>query len=348
MWHGIHGHDAIVERFRRTLENDRLASTYLFTGPAGIGKRRFALQLAHALLCTESADARLEPCGRCESCRLFAAGKHPDLELAELPKDKSRLPIDLFIGDREHRHQDGLCHRIALKPFYGGRRIAVIDDADHFSQESANCLLKTLEEPPPRSLLILISTSPSRQLPTIRSRAQVIRFQPLDAETVAHILVDTKSVTDPASARRAAELSEGSVERAIELADPAVWAFREQLFAQLTSPSAVRLARAVQAFVDEAGKEPARKRDRLRTVLDFAISHYRQILASATNGHESGGLDRRQVGAAEAVIGGLDACVAALEHLDRNANLAILIQNWSEALDMPTAGGIIPFQHAGH
>src|SRR3954463_5281833 len=196
MWHGILGHDDVVDRFRRTLASGRLASTYLFVGPPGVGKRRFALELAHSLLCTGNDEASLEPCGQCESCRMFAEGSHPDLELIGLPADKSTLPIELFIGDREHRNQEGLCRRIALRPFFGRRKVAIIDDADHFGIASANCLLKTLEEPPPSALLILIGTSPSRQLPTIRSRSQIVRFQPLDVETVAKILLDIGAVAD--------------------------------------------------------------------------------------------------------------------------------------------------------
>jgi DNA polymerase III subunit delta' len=333
MWHGIYGHDEIAERFRRTLASGRLASTYLFVGPAGIGKRRFAMQLAQALLCTQSADASLEPCGRCESCRLFAAGNHPDLDVVALPKDKSRLSIDLFVGDREHRHQEGLCHRIALKPFLAGRRIAIIDDADHFNQESANCLLKTLEEPPPRSVLILIGTSPSRQLPTIRSRAQIVRFQPLDTETVARILTESGLVPDRQQATKAAELSEGSVERAVELADPALWGFREQLFAELRAPAAVRLARSVQSFVDEAGKETSQKRDRLRTVISFAIAFYRHQLHSPAGAASLGG--SRDVESIERGVQSLDACLSALEHVDRNANLAMVIQHWGDGLSDP-------------
>jgi DNA polymerase-3 subunit delta' len=324
MWHGILGHDAVVEQFRRTISAGRLASTYLFVGPDGVGKRRFALQLSHALLCTQSPDAALEPCGHCQSCRLFAAGNHPDLDIVGLPKDKSKLPIELFVGDRDHRHQEGLCHRIALKPFLSDRKIAIIDDADYFNQESANCLLKTLEEPPPRSLLILIGTSPSRQLPTIRSRSQVVRFAPLDAEVVARILVESGLVANREQAAKAAELSGGSVSHAVELADPDLWNFREQLFAELGSPSPVRLARAVQAFVDEAGKEAAQKRDRLRIVMGFAISFYRRALCE--NGTP---------GELERAIEALDACLLALEHLDRNANLAILIQHWSDELAAP-------------
>ena len=105
-----------------------------------------------------------------------------------------------------------------MKPFLGGRRIAIIDDADFFNAEGANCLLKTLEEPPPQSVLILIGTSPARQLPTIRSRCQVIRFLPLPEETVARLLVAKALVTDVAEAARLARFSEGSLQQAIQVA----------------------------------------------------------------------------------------------------------------------------------
>jgi DNA polymerase-3 subunit delta' len=326
MWHGILGHDEVVEQFRRTLASGRLASTYLFVGPPGVGKRRFAIELAHSLLCLESDEAALEPCGNCDSCRMFAASNHPDLELIGLPPDKATLPIDLFIGDREHRNQEGLCHRIGLRPFFGRRRIAIIDDADHFGIPSANCLLKTLEEPPPSALLILIGTSPSRQLPTIRSRSQVVRFHGLDVETVAKILIESGAVTERQLALRAAELSEGSVERARQFADPSLWSFREQLSSALTaSPiDSVRLARAVQAFVDEAGKESSQRRDRLRVVIGFAVEFFRSKL--------------RRDQPHEADLQSLEACLASLEQIDRNANLGLVIQHWCEELSSFSGG----------
>lgn len=327
MWHGILGHVDVVEQFRRTLASGRLASTYLFVGPPGVGKRRFALELAHSLLCSESEETALEPCRKCESCRMFAAGNHPDLELVGLPPDKATLPIKLFIGDKEHRNKEGLCHNIGLRPFFGRRRIAIIDDADHFGIESANCLLKTLEEPPLSALLILIGTSSSRQLPTIRSRSQVVRFRGLDVETVANILIESGAVAERSLAMRAAELSEGSVERARQLADPALWSFRDQLSSALAaSPiDSVRLARAVQAFVDEAGKESSQRRERLRIVIGFAVEFYRSKLRS-NQPHEPD-------------LQALEACLAALEQVDRNANLGLIIQHWCEELS-GFSGGI--------
>src|SRR5207237_8587076 len=110
MRHVILAHDDVVEHCLRTLAAGRLPTTYLFVGPPGVGKRRFAIELAHSLLCTEVDESLLEPCGQCDSCRMFAAGNHPDLELISLPPDKATLPIKLFIGENEHRNQAALCH----------------------------------------------------------------------------------------------------------------------------------------------------------------------------------------------------------------------------------------------
>lgn len=329
MWQGIYGHDEIVERFRQTLRAGRLASTYLFVGPAGTGKRRFALELAHSLLCTNSAEANLDPCGVCDSCRMFAAGTHPDLEVVGLPADKTTLPIKLFIGDDEHRNKEGLCHNLGLRPFFGRRRIAIVDEADHFSIPSANCLLKTLEEPPASALLILVGTSPSRQLPTIRSRSQVVRFSPLAADVVAELLIATGVVSDRVYAEQIASLSDGSLERAKQLADRSLWEFRTQLLAALRAArlDSVRLARAVQSFVDEAGKEAAQRRERLRTIIGFALEFYRGMLRES------------QDGGTMVAVSQLDSCLLALEQIERNANVGLVIQHWCESLSQVSHHG---------
>ncbi|MGI9429228.1 MAG: ATP-binding protein, partial [Bythopirellula sp.] len=190
MWQGILGHDAVVDRFRNSLRQGRLAASYLFLGPAGVGKRTFAVKLAQALFCQQGDSAQLEPCGKCESCLLLLAGNHPDLDLVGLPAGKRWLPVDLFLGDRDHRNQVGLCHNISLRPQMSRRRVAIIDDADYFTTESANCLLKTLEEPPPGAAIILIGTSRGRQLPTILSRTQTVRFSPLSAAILRELILE--------------------------------------------------------------------------------------------------------------------------------------------------------------
>jgi DNA polymerase III subunit delta' len=339
MWHGILGHDDVVERFRRTLERGRLASTYLFVGPAGIGKRRFALELAKALLCSETDDRVLEACGRCESCRLFAAGNHPDLDVVGLPPNKSDLPISMFIGDKDHRHQEGLCHRISLKPYLGRRRIAIIDDADHFNQESANCLLKTLEEPPPESLLILIGTSPSRQLPTIRSRAQIVRFGGLPPVAIREIL-EEQGIAEGDRAAKLAESCEGSVERAAEIVTPELWDFRVSLLERLARPrwDAVETGKWVLDFVQAAGDEAALRRHRLRFVIGLVMDYYRKLLrlqAGKTGDEQQAGESRSSIVDAAPSLESLDACLAALEQVDRNANLALVVSYWLCSLARP-------------
>lgn len=342
MWQGIQGHDTVADNLRTTLRRGRLASTYLFVGPSGIGKRRFALALAKSLLCRRPAGDPLAPCDECDSCRLCEAGNHPDLHVVGLPPEKTFLPVDTFIGDKDHRNREGLCHRISLKPYLGDRKVAIIDDADHFNQESANSLLKTLEEPPPRSLVVLVGTSASRQLPTIRSRTQVVRFAPLEPHVVAEILLALGVAADQQQAVQLAAYGEGSVRRAITLADPSLWQFRDQLLNQLvTGPSdSVRLAKALQAFVDDAGKDAASRRERLRIGVKFAVEYYSGLMRAQLGGQARGDARTQQaiqtalvhecVTSTQGALQRLEECLAALECVDRNANLALVIQKWSE------------------
>jgi DNA polymerase III subunit delta' len=342
-WHGIYGHDDVVEQFRRALGRGRLASSFLFAGPAGIGKRSFAAKLAQAMLCQTVPEAMLDPCGTCPSCAQVLAGTHPDVYVVGKPEDKSFIPLELLIGEREHRRREGLCHNIGLKPYLGGRKIAVIDDADYLNAEGANALLKTLEEPPPRSVLILIGTTPAKQLPTIRSRCQLIRFQPLSIETVAGLLVSQRLVGDPAEAERLARYSEGSIQRALELSDSALWSFRNTFYGRLSEPvlDSVGLAQTVSAFVDEAGKEAPARRARLRQIVRFAAEFYRQLLHaqcgtslsedSELRTHVSRAIERGQA-VGEATARRLDRCLDAAAQIDRNANQATLVECWMDDL----------------
>jgi len=342
-WHGILGHDDVVEQYRRALKRGRLASSFLFAGPEGVGKRAFALKLAQALLCRTRPEAALEPCETCPSCAQVAAGTHPDLAVVERPKDRAFIPLELLIGDKEHRGREGLCHHLALKPYMGGRKAAVIDDADYLNPEGANCLLKTLEEPPPRSVLILIGTSPAKQLPTIRSRCQLIRFRALQPEVVAELLVSRGLVPDAADARRMAEHAEGSVQRALELAQPELWEFRQTLYGHLARPvlDSVQTARDVAAFVEEAGKQPAARRRRLRQLVGFAADFYRQLLrAEADAGPPADAELSTYVSQAvrsssadfEQTAARLQRCLDAGEQIDRNANQSTLIEAWLDDL----------------
>jgi len=325
-WHDIHGHDAVVERFRRALARGRLASSFLFAGPSGVGKRTFALKLAQSLLCQTRPEAALDPCGKCAACVQVVAGTHPDLDVVGKPEDKAFIPLELLIGQRDHRRREGLCHKLSVKPSQGGRKIAVIDDADSLNAEGANALLKTLEEPPPRSVLILIGVSPAKQLPTIRSRCQLVRFQPLPQETVAELLLSKGliQVQDRQEALRLAQHGEGSLQRAMELADAELWSFRDALFGRLSEPQlkSVELAQTISALVDRAGKEAAIRRARLRQVVEFAAEFYRRKLRE--------NCDDPTV--CEQASARLERCLDAAAQIDRNANQPTLIETWLDDL----------------
>ena len=337
----MRGHEAIVDRFRRALAKGRLASTFLFVGPPGIGKRTFALWLARALLCERVPAELLAPCGACASCLQVLSGNHPDVEQVAKPADKAFIPLEQLIGDAEHRMRAGLCYNIALKPYSGRRKIAIIDDADFLNKEGANCLLKTLEEPPPKSLLILIGTSEQRQLPTIRSRCQIVRFQPLAQSDVAELLVECGLCGDAAVARAAAGQSQGSLERAALWCDEGLIEFRRELLGLLSqaefdqAPAAKRIGQ----FVDEGGRESAVKRARLRLVVSLAEELYRAALLSVEAGHAAADDELAQAVsraarwlAEDAPAAGLEVCLETYAHIDGNANQATLIEWWLDEL----------------
>ena len=311
----------------------RLASTYLLVGPRGIGKHTLAMRLAQAFLCQARPIEALDPCGVCDSCQQVAARTHPDLLLIAKPADKSFIPLSLLVGDDQRRMREGLCHDIALRAFSGGRKIAVIDDADDLNEEGANALLKTLEEPPPGSVLFLVGTTADKQLPTIRSRSQIIRFGGLDPEIIAELLLAQGVVENAADAQRLAALAEGSLSRAVELADDELWAFRDQFLAQLArvDQNSVALAREVNEFVDSAGKDAPSRRRRLRQIIRLAIDFHRDQLRAATAAGDTPEEWQRLASLVERSLEGL-------AQVDRNAHQATLIDCWLDELGQAQAG----------
>lgn len=338
-WQDIVGHDRQIERFRRSIQQQRLATTFLFVGPEGIGKRTFALKLAQAMLCSRVPEAKLEPCGVCPECTQVESNSHPDLQVVSKPADKAYIPVDTFIGDRDHRMRAGLCHFISLTPSGGKRRIAIVDDADWLNVEGANSLLKTLEEPSPGAVIILISTSLQRQLPTIRSRSQVIQFHPLADEQVADCLLRTGAAESTEQANEMASRAAGSISSAIAMSDPGIIEFRRALFAELAKPSISRhrLAKLVNEFADANGKEAAARRKQLRLAFDCAIVFYRGLLRACCESSETPDVELQQHISQlleqtepnlDLMIWQLDRCVESLQHVRSNANLGILVDAW--------------------
>jgi len=349
-WQGILGHDRIADQLRTAVARGRLASTFLFVGPNGVGKSTFAIRFAQALLCETNPERDLAPCGSCPACQQVTAMTHPDLEYVVKPKEKSFIPIELFIGDRDHRSREGLCHIMALKPFRGGRKIAIVDDADFLNQEGANCLLKTLEEPPPKSVIMLIASSEQKQLPTVRSRCQIIRFQPLEQKLVAKVLFEKELVSDQQEADDLAALADGSISQALSFANPSIREFRVQLMEQLTSIDSRRPAfmKSLTSIVDEAGKDAPARRARMRFVMQTATGFYTQLMRIRCGAPATGDSDMRRAvekaqslwpGEADTAAKCVQRCMDAETHVLSNANQATVLECWIDDLAELTRSG---------
>ncbi|MCX7413030.1 MAG: DNA polymerase III subunit delta' [Planctomycetia bacterium] len=342
-WQGIEGHDAVVDAFVGAQARNRVAGSYLFIGPAGVGKATFARKLAKALVCAAPRPG-LVPCESCASCVQAEAGSHPDIDVVQKPEDRATIPLDTFIGDADHRMREGLCWRILLRPALGGRKVAIILDADHLSDEAANSLLKTLEEPPDGAVMILVGTALERQLPTIRSRCQIVRFGPLPEDAVFRILQREAEPgqTDERRLRACAAAAGGSLARARLLLDPALTEFRGRLAALLAHQPlhGVELARETLALVEAAGKDAPPRRARLRLVLESALDFLRAVLRRDTVGElPADPVMARGIagwnGTAEEASTALLHTLDALDAVDRNANLTILIDAWTAILEEP-------------
>ncbi|HOP77569.1 MAG TPA: DNA polymerase III subunit [Thermogutta sp.] len=348
MWHGIKGHDENVERFRRAVSRGRIGGTYLFLGPPGIGKKLFALKFAQTLLCEKHPAELFDPCEACASCLQVISRTHPDVMFVSRPPEKSFIPLETLIGERGQRNVEGagLIGHLALKPYSGRFRIGIIDDADYFNAEGANALLKTLEEPPPQALLILIGTSASKQLPTIRSRSQIVRFRPLPVDILTELILEEGLSQNLDEARRLAQLSGGSLERARDLADPEMWPFWVRWRAELSGISfdAVTWSQEFRTFVDNAGKEAAARRKRLYHILSFTANFLRDAITLLVGGHADDSTSaecqnfvrviKEILGpdAVEVIQHCVETCLQACEDIERNANLTILIDDWITTL----------------
>jgi DNA polymerase-3 subunit delta' len=330
-WQTLIGHAQIRQWFSVAIGKGRLGGSFLFVGNTGIGKRTVATLLARTLLCESNPPDQMNPCGTCQACVQVAAASHPDLIRLSKPADKSFIPLELLIGPPDSRMQEGFCRDVRLRPHRGQRKVAIIEDADYLNEEGANCLLKTLEEPPPCAMIILIGTSEQRQLPTIRSRCQTIRFLSPTGDDAQRLLREVHGVD--ASEEQifdALETAGGDVHVAAELLAGGADRLRQAIDAQLnaTHPDPLALKRIITGHVDQAGKEPSKKRDAMRDVFAMAVQHYRRRLR-----HDAAG----QV-VAPVTLARLDRSLRALREVDRSANQATLIECYAADIAAGTTG----------
>ncbi len=190
----ILGQDKPIAVLQHALRHNRVAQAYVFAGPDGIGKKLTALTLAKALNCKEKDD---DACDHCVSCHKIDEGNHPDVRIIE--------PDGQFIKIDQVRDMQ---KDVGFKAFEGKRKVYILDQADAMRPESANALLKTLEEPSADCVIILITANVYALLSTVMSRCQFLRFVSLGAGILSDLLVQHHQFT-PEQARLVASLSEG-------------------------------------------------------------------------------------------------------------------------------------------
>ena len=196
------GHVRLIELLARSVKGATLPPSLLFAGPAGIGKHLTALLVAQALNCLNLSNG--DACGACAACTRIARGVHPDV-LFVSPGDSGAIKIDQ-VRDIVARSQ--------YRPFEGRRRVVIIDGADALVVPAQNALLKTLEEPTPSSVFILVTARPDMLLPTVLSRCPQLRFRPLSAADIATALIARGH--NETEARAVAATADGSLGQALQ------------------------------------------------------------------------------------------------------------------------------------
>jgi len=330
LWNRLRGHAAQIAMLRRAATRGRLAHGYLFLGPAGVGKRIVARGLAQALFCRETNEQELQPCGHCPACKQVAALTHPDLLEIGCPEGKRELSIDLIAGAKDRRGREGLCHDLSLRPMSANRRVAIIDDAERMNDESANALLKTLEEPAPGSILILIAADLEPILPTIRSRCQPLWFGALSNEDVSALLKDGGMAE--AEARKAAAESNGSVETAQKLMEPGLVELRTVICSGLGNArfSSLSLATQVSEAIESASSNTAEQRENATWAIRFAIDHFRSVVRNS---------DEANIEKQDRAAACLERCYDAVRHLEQSMPVPLCISGLMDDLSKITRTG---------
>lgn len=299
----IRGQDGAILLLKNAVETGKFANAYIFYGPDGVGKKLAALNFAKAANCAVRNAG--EGCDNCPSCKKIDSLNHPDVHLVTPDKDGASVKIDDI---RAVIKDEG------LKPYEANRKFYIIDEANKLTEEAANALLKTLEEPSPDATLILITESLSRLFPTIRSRCQVVKFFLLSTAVVEEILAESHE-TDRVKAHVLASLACGRLSEALRLNDEDLFEKRSRIITALSSGSLSDLD------LDKKSKTE------LRILLDIMLAWYRDILVTKAGDKGIVNIDKTDIISSEAKKMGFEKLdniikriISTEVYLDQNVN----------------------------
>ncbi len=267
MWQTI-GQDRAVAALQRGLAQGRQAHAYLLVGPPRVGKGTLALELAQALNC----EGPEPPCQECSPCRRIAAGIHADVQVVGVELTDGGVHKDIRIQQIRDVER-----AVSLRPFEGRCRVVIIDPADAMNEEAQNAFLKTLEEPPPDVVFVLITSRPQALRATIRSRCQRLDLSPLPLSRLEEALRERWSVA-PRQAQLLARLSQGRLGWAIAARqDEEMMRVRHEALTDIrTLPE--RTIQERFAYASEVAGRFSRDRGTVLAVLDLWRDWWRDVL----------------------------------------------------------------------
>ncbi|CEK20200.1 DNA polymerase III, delta prime subunit [Chthonomonas calidirosea] len=349
------GQEPAINALRKAITQGRFHGTWLMVGSPGVGRGTLARTLAQVVACQTPKRDPLDACGVCVSCRYADAGSHPEI-LTIRPAGEQIQIWQLW--DRNGRPPGALSHTLSFAPVIGRKRVYILEQVERLTEAAANSLLKVLEEPPPYALFILTAPHPSRVLPTIVSRSQVLRLLPLPQTALADYLRQLFAL-EPAQAYQVAAISEGRIGQGIRLAsNPQALREIENVF-ELIEMIAVapkgralrlgeqmrRLAGELKSFFEEEAAnseseegEPSVQREQaarrqFAALFDLMIIFYRDLFLLSTCGPEAAivNVHRRsalahiaQKASPQRWQHAIAAILLARRRLDFNANIPLL------------------------
>jgi DNA polymerase-3 subunit delta' len=310
----IYGQEGPITVLESALEKKRVPHAFLFYGAEGIGKRTTALVFAKALNCEAGgADA----CDACASCRKIDSGNHPDILIIR--------PEGQFIKVADIKE---LQERMRFRPLEGARRVVILDDAERMNITSANSLLKTLEEPSPTNVFILVSSRPHLLPLTILSRCHRLRFNPVQRDVIAAFLEREHALT-PGQALILASSSGGSIGRALTLHKGDYIALRDSILGRISKGALDPLGCLALAG------ELAGDREDIREALDILNTWYRDLLVFKETGRAEALINRdhadaigRLAGFTDegAILRGIRTIQGAAAAIERNVNKPLTLE----------------------
>jgi len=309
------GHQRAVARLRRVAARDRVPAALLLFGPSGLGKRALAEAFATRLLC--AAPAGDDACGACDHCMRLAHGTHPDLTVVEREEERRDMRVEQVRT---------LSRWLALHPLMATRKVAIIDGAHFLNEHGQNALLKTLEEPPGSSVIVLTAPAAALVLPTVRSRCQLVRLDPLPLDDVVRVLAGRGLA--PERARRLAPLADGCPGRVVALDGEGEAGTRESVLDTLP-----RIATLAAPDISRLAQDLAR--GPVETALAASLGFYRDVLERGLLGAEHPLRNPDAAGPIDAaaarlpvttVLRQLEAVCDTIAIVERNANRTLALE----------------------